>query len=60
MCAASLQESKECNDFEVRFCCPNSKNAVINKTQKLVIGNSRCGTDDLKDLNINDIRKLNR
>ena len=67
VCVANLQESKKCNDFEVRFCCPQHTNSnpgllspleprALATPEKPVVKGSFC---DLQNLTMNDIRKLN-
>lgn len=61
ICAAEMQENKQCNDFEARFCCHKNFTAqVITNTERPIVKSSTCVTADLENLNINDIRKLNR
>ena len=54
ICVQKLQKNKECDDFEVRFCCPEIYQSNETSNIKPVFNE----TLDLEQLNdINDLRK---
>ena len=56
LCIHSIQKENKCNDFEVRFCCPNKNKVVLN--QLTCSYNDELKTN-LQVLRKSDIRNLN-
>ena len=58
ICAKKLQKNKKCEDFEVRFCCPNlNESLILSPDPNKPVFDDEIALQELKD--INDLRKLN-